>query len=1117
MSTGENPTVPASGTPSEAPNSTAVQTANPEPGSIPLPPPTPRPRDTRSLAIHLGTLDFVLVILSVAFAFLIALFPIANSDFWMHLASGRLLSEGKYTFGVDPFSYTTEGVYWANHNWLFDLVVYWLYTLSPGGDLLVIVKAALVGLLAAVMLATAYRPGGRMGLPVACVLLAILAMSPRATFQPILVSVVLLGITVWLLERRWIWLIPVVCCLWVNLDVWFILGPITVALYLLASFLPQEEGAEKLVRTELTPNQLGIVLGVSLLACLVNPHTYHVFVVPSILPIGPTAEALLQPTSPLNSAFLGPLDAKYYVPRLGLSVAGLAFIPLALAGATSFALTFGRWKWSRLTVFLGFLILGLVSARCIPFFAVVAGPITALNFADFAAAAIGTDLAIRRVRVPSFAGRYALLVTVILLLVAAIPGWLQNFPHSARQVGLGIREDVGLRETALQINSWREKGLIEPGQHWFNLMPEAACYLAWFAPGEKTFFDYRFELFGDVVRDYRRVYSELAGEDSSRPLIISEEDTHSWDEVFANPRTATRFLLVSSDPSNNSLLALVTNRVALSAREWTPCYMRYSSGIYGWNGASNAAFGQLASHPNQLAFGDHPEPIPKPPAEPVNVAESWYEELYRPGPTTPRDLGEAWQYLARFEAEEALHQMKERQRTLSLMGASVGGLLLTAHGQGTPPGWGTMLTLQLIPQAIKETDDSQMAALCYLAIRAARRGLAENPKNAQALWLLGQAYLMLGKTRVGASVERGECGLSAQMIRHCQMAAALEGVLKLEPSLQRSLDCHLQLKERVYTPLRPRVHQQEARGNWDPFAQARMRHEGEFLKLCRENHYYPRVPPEHVEEALKAHEADYQRRKDVMDKEISRFDVWATQSSVGVRSPVEKAEYAMAMGLCDTALKVLKDADVKDLKDPRNPALATGATLLFTLSLQLGEPEQVRENMTPDSKPIYGVDARLRILAYHWLQIQLGAVIGDYPRAGEMIDEALQTGAQPFLLVNGLRVGKLFLDLAPSAGGLPGVLRTSIIYDGRAHRLRPAVETNLLQSWSAAVELFNQEVELRSLRAWLALEAGDTATARDQATQATRHNRFSSTPAQGLARNVLFLLSLADVKPKAAP
>src|SRR5262245_858669 len=122
--------------------------------NIPLPPPKTQPvgpvtADWRAYALR--RLDAGLVIAALGLAFLLASFAVKNSDFWMHLAAGRLVAQGNIPNGQDPFAYTTEGVYWANHAWLFDLGLYGLYQL--GGPVVVAVKALLVVALAAVMLA----------------------------------------------------------------------------------------------------------------------------------------------------------------------------------------------------------------------------------------------------------------------------------------------------------------------------------------------------------------------------------------------------------------------------------------------------------------------------------------------------------------------------------------------------------------------------------------------------------------------------------------------------------------------------------------------------------------------------------------------------------------------------------------------------------------------------------------------------------------------------------------------------------------------------------------------------------------------------------------------------
>src|SRR5262245_25927319 len=67
--------------------------------------------------------------LLLVLAFLVVSFSARNSDLWFHLAAGRQLLEGKTAPGADPFAYTTSNHYWANHAWLFDIGIYWLYGL----------------------------------------------------------------------------------------------------------------------------------------------------------------------------------------------------------------------------------------------------------------------------------------------------------------------------------------------------------------------------------------------------------------------------------------------------------------------------------------------------------------------------------------------------------------------------------------------------------------------------------------------------------------------------------------------------------------------------------------------------------------------------------------------------------------------------------------------------------------------------------------------------------------------------------------------------------------------------------------------------------------------------
>src|SRR5262245_7195928 len=178
-------------------------------------------------------MELVLAGIVVVFAFLVASFAVRNSDFWLHLATGRLIANGGYQIGVDPFASTTEGIRWVNHSWLFDWIQYQSSQLLEGQ--IVIWKALGVSLLAVVMMAIGRRHENLAPSAVFAAL-ALLVASPRLLLQPMLISLLFLAVTIWLLargRRRGEWLLPALFALWVNCDAWFILGPIVVLVFAL--------------------------------------------------------------------------------------------------------------------------------------------------------------------------------------------------------------------------------------------------------------------------------------------------------------------------------------------------------------------------------------------------------------------------------------------------------------------------------------------------------------------------------------------------------------------------------------------------------------------------------------------------------------------------------------------------------------------------------------------------------------------------------------------------------------------------------------------------------------------------------------------------------------------
>src|SRR5262249_24780130 len=143
---------------------------------------------------------------------------------------------------VDPFAETTSGRYWVNHNWLLDAISFVLYR-AAGGSGLILAKAALALVLALLLLRLGrVRELGWHQLVGA--LLALLTIGPRLGLQPAVVSHVMFA-AVWLFLERPLrqprepdaaprfaqfWPVLVLMWLWANLDGWFLLGLLLIAL-----------------------------------------------------------------------------------------------------------------------------------------------------------------------------------------------------------------------------------------------------------------------------------------------------------------------------------------------------------------------------------------------------------------------------------------------------------------------------------------------------------------------------------------------------------------------------------------------------------------------------------------------------------------------------------------------------------------------------------------------------------------------------------------------------------------------------------------------------------------------------------------------------------------------
>src|SRR5205807_8584718 len=133
----------------------------------------------------------------------------------------------------------------------------------------------------------------------------------------------------------------------------------------------------------------------------------------------------------------------------GANIAGLAYFILVAVSAASFALNRSGLRDWRILTWGVFTLLGAWQVRLIPFFAVVAGPVAALN------------LQAMRYEFPfavAFWLRAACLAFLVTVAALAVPGWQLGFNQTGRQIAWGVAIDPSLRRAAETLHSWRQHG-----------------------------------------------------------------------------------------------------------------------------------------------------------------------------------------------------------------------------------------------------------------------------------------------------------------------------------------------------------------------------------------------------------------------------------------------------------------------------------------------------------------------------------------------------------------------------------------------------------------------------------------------------------------------------------
>ncbi len=207
-----------------------------------------------------------------------------DCDIWLHLRTGQWILENKAVPARDVFSAHALGQPWIAYTWLFDLLVYRLWSVAGGRGLMgMIVTGSIASM---VWLTGFFRRFVSLARAATLSALCFLVFLPLQTPRPWLFTIVFMIVELSLLwvareENRPALLIPLIplFALWANLHIQFIYGIGLMGLFALDLSAP--DSARRALGAELRPPMSGGrmwgVLGACVVSTCFNPYGVRLY------------------------------------------------------------------------------------------------------------------------------------------------------------------------------------------------------------------------------------------------------------------------------------------------------------------------------------------------------------------------------------------------------------------------------------------------------------------------------------------------------------------------------------------------------------------------------------------------------------------------------------------------------------------------------------------------------------------------------------------------------------------------------------------------------------------------------------------------------------------------
>ena len=419
---------------------------------------------------HMLTLRRTFVFVVFVGIFVFSARTATDPDLWWHLSTGRLIVNTDNVPHTDPFSYSRRGQPWVAHEWLADVWIYSAYR-ATGWTGLILLFAAIT---TAGFLLLYLRCVGRPYLAVAVTLLGVFACAPIMGVRPQMLSFMLTSLLLFVLCRsaarsRWVWCIPLIFAVWVNVHAAYAAGIAILVIFVIASLASHTGNTSKLL----------LVLVASIGTLALNPNGARMYSYPF---------EVLQATS------MQAQIAEWFSPNFH-QVAYLPLMLLILLMVLGLALSPRKPCQRDLTLLLGTLAAKLVSVRHTPLFVLIAVPVVCQSIEELLPFRFRSEVTTHQNPNGLRVTGHALLACVTLLVASVVITKVV-----ARQ------KILELRDFPVRAVTFLRSGSSPPNIFDFY---DWGGYVIWnLYPEHRVFIDGRADVYGDVIlRQFADAYT----------------------------------------------------------------------------------------------------------------------------------------------------------------------------------------------------------------------------------------------------------------------------------------------------------------------------------------------------------------------------------------------------------------------------------------------------------------------------------------------------------------------------------------------------------------------------------------------------------------------------------